>query len=505
MTKVLGIAASLRNARWGAGNRALVEQLCTIPNRDALLAFLKRESELHLENFLSAGRREGKAFTEIYANLHKSNGDAGLSNSEIALSAALWAALKEGVEIEHLSLAEYFTAGGELRRGEELRHHLMAADSILISGPVYFGDRGSLAESLVDLIARDSTLQEALSGRLYGGIAVGAKRNGGQETTLIYQMMDMVDLGLLAVGNDHETTAQYGGTGHAGDVGTMHKDMYGIDTSMGIGRRIGRVSRMLCTDSVLGDIPRVLFLVLRDGHRLAAKEVENLIARFDGRMQPTVIGVSDSAIKRCIACDICPTDIDIDETYRCIIKSRSDDLSQMHLALLHHDVVVPVIGAVRDRAAISSNYQTFIERTRYLRRGDYALSDVVVAPLLVEEPGVHHSYAIRTMTSFIRHHTVLSRPIVARMVGRELDNSGEVDSEFARLLSLGARLAAGRLAEIGLKHASKYNPVGYVLSAHKDIEDERMQRRRRMTQAREQRLAEDAMTRLSGMRKRALP
>src|SRR4051794_30795119 len=41
--KLLGIAASLRNARWGAGNRALIEQLAAVADKDALLAFLRQE------------------------------------------------------------------------------------------------------------------------------------------------------------------------------------------------------------------------------------------------------------------------------------------------------------------------------------------------------------------------------------------------------------------------------------------------------------------------------
>src|SRR5207244_6608006 len=107
--KVLGLAASLRNARWGAGSEKLVADLATLPDKAALLAYLTKESERHLENFLEAGRRAGKDFLEIYRNLNKATGDAGLSNSEVALAAALWAALREGADIGHLSLAEFFT------------------------------------------------------------------------------------------------------------------------------------------------------------------------------------------------------------------------------------------------------------------------------------------------------------------------------------------------------------------------------------------------------------
>jgi multimeric flavodoxin WrbA len=494
--KLLGIAASLRNARWGAGNRRLVETLLTLPDRPALERFLTRESELHLENFLNAGRREGKPFLEIYRNLSKSNGEVGLSNSEVALAAALWSAAREGAEIAHLSLAEYFTAGGDLRHGDRLRQQLLAADGILVAGPVYFGDRGSLAESLIDFIARDEDLRGALAGRLYGGIAVGAKRNGGQETTLIYQMIDMLGLGLLAVGNDSDTTAQYGGTGHAGDVGTMHKDKYGLDTSMGVGRRMAKVLLNLSGRHRLADAPRTLFLVLQDADGMAQREVEALVARLGPRVQATIIDIAARSIKRCIACDICPTHIDLDDVYRCIIKSSTDDFSELHAELLNQDLLVPVAVSPRDRSRLSSNYQTFIERTRYLRRGDYAWSDLLVAPLSLVESTGFDSRAIRMMTSFLRHHTVMAQPMVGQIVDGKLANREHIFAALGPLLAAAERLTAGRLAQARSSGGLRYHPVGYVLSAHKDAEDEKLRRRQAMIDDRAALLEQEARARL---------
>ena len=42
----------------------------------------------------------------------------------------------------------------------------------------------------------------------------------------------------------------------------------------------------------------------------------------------------------------------------------------------------------------------------------------------------------------------------------------------------------------------RYNPVGYVLSANKDAEDEKLQRRRRMTEDRALRMQRQASTRI---------
>jgi multimeric flavodoxin WrbA len=494
--KVLGLAASLRNARWGIGNDTLIEDLRGLADKPALLAYLTRQSERHLENFLEAGRREGKDFLEIYRNLNKAKGDSGLSNSEVALAAALWAAFTEGADISHLSLAEFFTATGDLRRPEVLRRHLLDADAILLSGPVYFGDRGSLAESLVDFIGRDRELRDALAGRLYGGIAVGAKRNGGQETTLIYQMIDMLGLGMLGVGNDSDTTAQYGGTGHAGDVGTMHKDLYGIDTSMGVGRRIARVALSLAHGEPLADRPRVAFLVLQDVDGMAERAAEDLIRRMGPRIDSVVVNLTTKRIKRCLACDICPTHIATDDVYRCIITSATDDLSELHAELIEHDILVPVVATSRDRTRVTSNYQTFIERTRYIRRGDYIWSDLLVVPLALTEGIAYDSYPIRMLTSFLRHHTVLSQPLVARLVDGKVEAMEDVVDGFAKAVSLSERLVTGRLL-VTTRPPHRYNPVGYVLSANKDAEDEKLQRRRAMIEDRALRAERQAATRIA--------
>jgi len=494
--KVLGIAASLRNARWGMGNRKLIDELVAIESKEALLAYLQSESQLHLEAFLEAGRRDGKDFLEIYGNLRRRHGDSGLSNSEVALAAALWAAQKEGADIDHVSLSEHFTASGEVRRPEVLRAKLLEADGLLLSGPVYFGDRGSLAESLIEFIACDQALRNALCGRIYAGISVGAKRNGGQETSLIYQMLDLVNLGLFAVGNDSDTTAQYGGTGHAGDVGTMHKDIYGLDTSMGAGRRIAKVLERIVPAKRLRDLPRVLFLVLQDADEIGAREVSRLATRFKGHMHSTVINMVSKRIQRCIACDICPTHIDVDDTYRCIIKAGRDDLSDLHTDLLHHDMIVPVGVSVRNYSRIKSNYQNFNERTRYLRRGDYIWSDLLVAPLVIEELGNNTSLSMRMMTSFLRHHTVMSKPMIEYLRDDAILNEGEIDQTFSTALRFATRLAAGRLTDAHDYYVTRYKPVGYVLSANKDIEDERMLRRQKMIEARLSRLVVEAEERL---------
>ncbi len=493
--RILGVAASLRNARYTNGHRNLVEDICAIETKEGLIAYLSRESQLHAENCLEAGRCEDDS-SDIHRTLRRP-GDTRLSNSESALAAALWAARKEGAEIHHLSLAEHFLATGQLRHPEILRAKLLEADGLLVSGPVYFGDRGSLAESLIQFIAGDPELKEALRGRIYAGIAVAAKRNGGQETTLIYQMLDMVNLGLLAVGNDSDTTAQYGGTGHAGDIGTLYKDTYGLDTSMGTGRRMARVLKYFGSTAQLRDTPKALFLILQDANGIASRIVRRLVTRFAGDLRPTVLDMTDRQIDRCLACDICPTHVGFDDEYRCAVTAQADSMWDVHKSLLYQELIVPVGVSMRE-PIVGSKYQTFLERTRCLRRADYVWGDAMVAPLILEEPGDYGSLPIRMMTSFLRHHTVMARPMVGYLDEAQLSNATRVEEDLSRTLDLAARLAAGRLALAReIAPTSHYRTVGYVVSTEKDGEDDRLQLRRKPADARRARLIAEAEKRLT--------
>ena len=469
----------------------MIEELNLLKSSDELNAYLEKQANFHLENFMEAGRKEKLPFDEMYRNLKKQRGDKGLSNSEIALSAALWSAKELGAEIDHVSLSEYFMETSARKNIGEFIEKLVSADGFIISTPVYFGDRGSLPQSFLNLVKNDKGLYEKLKDKVYAGIAVGAKRNGGQETTLIYQMLDMLNCDMLAVGNDSETTSQYGGTCLAGDIGTMPKDRYGLDTAMGTGRRLARVVNMLekAKEKKLSGKHRMSFWILQDKDNMALNYIKELIS---GNMEidARIIEISSANIIRCLACDICPTHISIDEEYRCIIKNPNDDLKDFHKELLWADAVIPVAYSSIDRNGVLNNYQRFMERTRYLRRGDYIFSDVVSAPIIIDEIGSNENMHIRMITAMVRHHTILSRPIIAYKYNNVIINTEEVAREFKRLNEKTREVAKARL----LAYASnvnhlKYKPVGYVLSSAKDAEDEKMLRRQEMIEDRVSRTA----------------
>ena len=205
---ILGLSGSLRNARFRRGSRSLACEIAGIETEKDLVAYLVTQTKIRADDFLEAGLSSGAPFDEVYRALHRKRFERGLSNSEAATTTALWAAHRAGAQISHIGLAEHFPPNGPVRESGRLAAALREADGIIVSSPVYFGDRGSLVQSLFEFIASDPDLKRDMAGKIYGGLAVGAKRNGGQETTLIYQMLDMLNMGLLAVGNGHETTAQ---------------------------------------------------------------------------------------------------------------------------------------------------------------------------------------------------------------------------------------------------------------------------------------------------------
>ncbi len=481
---ILGVSASLRNARRGLGNISLIDEIKNLKSKEDLMIFLKQEAEVHLKNFQESGRSDSLPFDIMYANLKKLKGNKGLSNSEVALSSALWSAHSLGCEIDHLSLAEFYSESG-VQNEDQILAKLKKADALLISTPVYFGDRSSLGQTFIESIRKNPDWKKAVEGKLYAGLAVGAKRNGGQETTLIYQILDMLNVDMLCVGNDSETTSQYGGTGLAGDIGAMPSDEYGLATTMGTGRRISRVAQALKIGEgyeLKGKL-KVQFWILQDSEGFALKKIQSLIAGKN--IDADIVDLTTKTIHRCLACDICPTHVSTDDEYRCIIKSKKDDLKEIHPSFLDADGVIPVIYSKKDAHSTQSNYQKFLERTRYLRRGDYLLSNTLSAPIVFEEIGAHENMHIRAVTSMIRHHTVLSKPLVGIIQNDQLLNEDEIIDCFDLLLQSCERLMKGKLAMYSQDQDHlKYKPIGYVLSTVKDKEDEKLSRREAMMEER---------------------
>lgn len=498
--KILGLSATLRNARAGRGAQQMIEEIAELGSREAFDRYVGEQAAIHLEQFVDAGRAEGKPFDELYKNLRKMGGTRGLSNSEVCLAAALWGARDKGASVDIVSLADHFPADGSVKALDELKAKVRAADGILLATPVYFGDRSSLSQRFIEAVRADPVLRKDVEGKVYAGLSVGAKRNGGQETTLIYQMQEMANLGFLAVGNDATTTSQYGGTAHAGDIGTIPKDQYGLNTSIGTGRRIAQVAATLMAskDFKLRNVPRVGVWQLQDREDTALDMLRPLFGPHEAEVTTDWVRLIADGIRPCIACDICPTHVGPDEEYRCIIKKREDNMTDIHRTLLQAEILMPVTYSPLDRGGLTSVYQQFMERTRYLRRGDYVFSDRLVAPVVFAEVGATESLDIRMMTSFIRHHTVIHRPLIGWLHKGELLNAPDLCAGMISAIRWGRRLVAGHLA---LVHEEPdqiaYNPVGYVLSQAKDNEADTIEARKKLAETRQEIQTEESRVRLA--------
>ncbi len=474
---ILGLSGSLRNARFHRGSRSLAQELRNIATETDLTAYLAKQTRIRADDFLEAGLSSGAPFDEVYRALHKKRFERGLSNSEAATAAALWAAHLAGAEISHIGLAEHFPPNGPVREPERLAVALRAADGIIVSSPVYFGDRGSLVQSLFEFIASDPALKRDMAGKIYGGLAVGAKRNGGQETTLIYQMLDMLNMGLLAVGNGHETTAQYGGTAQAGDIGTFASDRYGLETCIGTGRRVARTARMKSLSkngATLTDKLSIHLWLVQDsedgqGHRYF-KNWANEITDRNPSVNVRIFDATRDEVVRCLACEVCPTHLGDAREYRCIVTSADDFFVKHHRELLDADAVLIGAYSPENRAKIRSVYQQFMERTRYLRRDNYVFEDLLVAPFVVSHIEARQNLHIRMAGSMIRHHTVLNRPIIAFESDGQLLNTEAVTRDSDLFLQRSRELLVGRYLQS--RTETEYRPVGYHISAAKAREEQ---------------------------------
>ncbi len=475
--KVLGISGSLRNARYGAGSEQLAQELQNLSSETALTEFLQSQTRMCVEDVISAGLNDDIPFDQVYENLQSRSGDKGLSNSEAALAAGLWGAIQEGADIEHVGLAPYFPMNGKKRHLKQLKKIIMESDAFLVSGPVYFGDRGSLIQAFIEFISNDSDLKAHCFGKVYAGIAVGAKRNGGQETQLIYQLIDMCNLNMLAVGNSHKTSAQYGGTVMAGDVGTAWSDQYGLETSIGTGKRLAQValSREACQSLSLKDRAKIGIWLVQDSsdHRGLAKINEWIDEHGRNDVDYQVLDLTHQEIYRCIACDLCPTHHAPADEYACIIKTGKDFFVRHHADLVSVDAILLAAYSPIDRQDVTSVYQQFMERSRYLRRGNYLLGDRLVAPLVITELNANQNLHIRMLTSLIRHHTIVHHPLIA------VENEGEIINESFLLDQLdnfareAIEITKSRLSRDPQHSDTWYNPIGYLISNERNQEDRR--------------------------------
>lgn len=471
MAKVFGLSASLRDARSAHEVDHLCGELGQLNTIDDLVDYIKRDTRILNADCIETDFAVEVPFKQIDKEPQRNVGSYGLSNSKAALMAGLLGAMKNGASIDYCSLQAFFPASGYNHNLHLLKQRVLQADALLLSGPVYFGDRSSVAQEFIDFIYSDDQIRAHIFNKIYAGIAVGAKRNGGQETTLVYQLIDMINLNMLAVGNGAKSTAQYGGTVVAGDLDTAANDEYGLNTSFDTGVRISHVASLfeMATEDYCNEPIKIAVIMLQDNKdKKGIKMVHEFcdrIAKKSSHAEFDVLDFSEEYCMRCLACDVCPRKISEHGEYNCIIKNRKDLFVKFHRKLIDYDAILVAAYSPCNRLNVSSVYQRFIERTRYLRRDNYAIGDLLIAPLIFSELNSNQNLHIRISTSMIRHHSIMHHPLIGIFKEDKVIDWEYMLNQGVTFLENVKRLhSAKKNCGSAYKNKWEYNPLGYFTS-----------------------------------------
>jgi len=249
------------------------------------------------------------------------------SNSDISIAHALLGAKKYGAKIELICITDIFehkkldiyydlmnyesiddideidSLKIDDNKFKKLLEKVNNVDGIILGTPVYFGDRSSIANKFLQLTQKYKTLNN----KAFGVVSVGAKRNGGQETTNIYTLQEAMAQGAVVVGNGPKTS-QYGGTVWAGDVGKAINDEFGLETCFGVGRQVSQLAEIIKSgNGELKNKLKVTFLLTMD---TKDKKYEKFLMDYINNINTTFIDIEiynliNDTIYRCIACNLC--------------------------------------------------------------------------------------------------------------------------------------------------------------------------------------------------------
>lgn len=344
----------------------------------------------------------------LYSYIENVAREGLISNTEGAALAAAYGMKGWADEIRYERLNRFFDLRSRRRDTDRLLEAIADSRGVLVATPVYFGDRSSYLQDLFAIIRREKGVVE---GKMFGMVSVGAKRNGGQETTNIYALNEAAELGFLVVGNG-PPTSQYGGTMVGGNMGTMENDYFGIMTSIGTGKNVARGGKFLAGMGRSGKTKKKLKIaiwLLQDvGSRLRRVSETIAAVRTGGGIEYSVVDLTKCSFSKCLACNACPHHRDEPSLhYKCRIKN--DDMRTILDQLLGVDAVLLGVLDPPTPQGLKTVYQLFTERTRFIRRDDFLLSFRLFAGLVANEKGRSSVYPLKLLTSYIRHNTIFHR------------------------------------------------------------------------------------------------
>lgn len=112
---------------------------------------------------------------------------------------------------------------------------------IIVGTPVYLGDMTSLCKAFLDHCIVFRQQKFALGGKVGGVVAVGAGRNGGQETALRSVQASLLCQEMIVVG-DGQPTSHFGAALVNDGQDSIAGDTIGIATAKNLGRHVAEVA-----------------------------------------------------------------------------------------------------------------------------------------------------------------------------------------------------------------------------------------------------------------------
>jgi len=390
-------------------------------------------------------------FDSVVAYINEQAVAGELSNSEAGLVAGIYGAMSLGTEVKDIIvLKDIYNKKSQLPSSwtDRLRRLLNDCQGLLFATPVYFGDRSSYLNAFLTYLDQEKLVPEAC---VAGFISAGAKRNGGQETTNIFGILDCLRLGLYAVSNG-PPTSQYGGTIFAGSIGSVADESFGLTTSKGTGKRVGEVSKLLNFDTK----PNLkILLVGVSCERILdlAEKVESALKRKK-RIKVEFLNLADYAIERCRACASCPNPRTKKNDYKCIIP---DEMKKIRSKIIDSDALLILSEGENDP---HFQYQIFMERTRFIRRNNFELTNVPVAQIHLNSTKEMSIFPARILTSFLRHNTVFVAPplIISGKENKFVFKTG-TEKYIDRFIESCRRIVGG--SQVVSLENNYYEPVGY--------------------------------------------
>lgn len=321
-------------------------------------------------------------------------------NSDLSLNYAKEAVIKRGCNVKLFYLRDY------QNNFKDLYKKIESANGIIFATPVHFGDSSSLLWEFLQFGIKNNI---SLLYKVVGFISIGAKRNGGQETTIEHNAWDVMEMSALVV-NDGYPISQFGGVCVSGVHGSIGNDKEGIEVVKALGNRVAETCLIIQHGDYESPI-KILYLLMDEKYSDKLKMPAPILVDYGDIFR--VLKTYDYKFDRCFSCDKCPNG-DLTKDYKCI--NVNDDMRLVHQNIVDSNVIIPWGLNMR-----------FIERTRYLRRDNYRLTYSVI-----------RLNNIRQVHIFIKENSILCRK---------------------------AALTYGKLIESGRKKIKLtqqiYEPVGY--------------------------------------------